>query len=268
MVSRGTAAVPASLVGCWMRRYIRFKDGHEDRTTRVIWLQTPFGLADMRIAAERPDLATRQSLQDCTVEELIALAAQDCGCGVTLLDTETKPHATATWERGEHGFAIQPVVNFPEPGWMEWREDGTCMMEWAPSGAYEEDWRLQPNSQGFAAHLALLDAPAKTSVYVAGDHAIYARDRLIAIEEEVPLQELADRYRDSIERVTELIDCEFSYAKRAGPDADYVIELSTFPWREGCSLSLQWIREIDPQTEVLIYPQSGSRWQVVSLCQQ
>ncbi len=41
---RGTATVPEKLIGCWERRHIRFFNGAEDTTTRVIWLQTASGV--------------------------------------------------------------------------------------------------------------------------------------------------------------------------------------------------------------------------------
>ena len=84
----------------------------------------------------------------------------------------------------------------------------------------------------------------------------------------MPLDELATRDRDSIDRVRALVDCEFSYARRDGDAADYVIELSSLPWRQGSSLGLQWIRELDLSSEVVIDPHSASRWQVVTMADQ
>jgi hypothetical protein len=149
----GSVTVPTRLLGCWYRRYIRFPDGTEDTSTRVIWVQTLSGVGDIRVPATRPDLRARSGLADCSKEELLALAEQDCFCGVTLFNSKAKPFPTASWPKESYLFRFQPVITFPEPGWMEWLEGGTCMIERAPSGAYVEDWRLQPASQAFGAHL-------------------------------------------------------------------------------------------------------------------
>jgi hypothetical protein len=47
----GSATVPEEMIGCWERTSIRFSDGAEDKTTRVIWLETLSGVGDIRIAA-------------------------------------------------------------------------------------------------------------------------------------------------------------------------------------------------------------------------
>ena len=229
----GPVTVPNRLLGCWNRRYIRFSDGTEDKSTRVIWVQTLSGVGDIRIPASRPDLRARTGLADCSKEELLALAEQDCFCGVTLFDASARPFPTASWPKESYLFRFQPVITFPEPGWMEWLEDGTCMIERAPSGAYVEDWRLQPGSQSFGAHLTRLNAPSPTCLYVAGDHAILARNRPQALPTDKTLLELAREANYDRKRLQQILDCEFSYARRAESGGDYVIELSTLPWREG-----------------------------------
>ena len=258
----GNQTVPDRMLGCWRRRYIRYKDGTEDRSARVIWLQTPSGLCDMRISAERPDLSERSQLSDCSDDELIALAEQDCACGITVLDETATPYPTATWEGGVSGFMYQPVINFPEDGWFEWKEEGACMLEFAPSGAYEEDWRLQDNSQDFAIHLLRRDSEAATNLYVAGAHAVLAVDRSIVIGQERPLQEIvADNIADR-DSVYAYLDTEFSYAKCDDSD-EYEIVLSNLPWREGQTLSLAWLLDSDDDA-VVITDNTGHNWDVIS----
>jgi len=229
----GSVTVPEKLLGCWHRKFIRFADGTEDRSTRVIWVQTLSGVGDIRIPATRPDLRARASLADCSTEELLALAEQDCFCGITLFDVKARPFPAASWPKESYRFRFQPVITFPEPGWMEWLNGGTCMIERAPSGAYVEDWRLQPGSQSFGGHFTEMDAPTLTCLYVAGDHAILARNRSIALPADRTLSELAREVNYDGTRLHEMLDCEFSYARRAVRGGDYVIELSTLPWREG-----------------------------------
>jgi len=240
----GKATVPKKLIGCWRRRYIRFHDGSADTTTRVIWLQTLSGAGDIRIAADRPNLKSRGGLSACTKDELLALAEQDCFAGQTLFDAEADPHPTARWPLDGYLFRFQPVVTFPEDGWMDWKEDGTCMIEKAPSAAYEEDWRLEPGSQTFAAHLTQRGTNGQTCLYVAGDHAIFARNREVALSANKSLPELAKEAGNDEARLRELVDCEFSYARRPRPGGDYTIELSTLPWHEGQTLNCAWVEHL------------------------
>ena len=51
------ATVPDLMLGCWKRAWIEFADGTRDDTTTVVWLQTESLMADVRIAADRPDPA-------------------------------------------------------------------------------------------------------------------------------------------------------------------------------------------------------------------
>ena len=250
------------MLGCWHRRYIRFEDGTEDKSTRVIWLQTPSGLVDLRISAERPDFSERLQLSDCSNDELIALAEQDCSCGITILDETATPYPTARWEGGGSGFMQQPVINFPEDGWFEWKEEGTCMLEYAPSGAYEEDWRLQDNSQDSAIHLLCRDSETTTNLYIAGAHAVLAIDRSIVISQERPLQEIVSENIADRDNVYTYLDTEFSYAKCEDSD-EYEIVLSNLPWREGQILPLQWLLDSDNDA-VVITDNTGHKWDVVS----
>ena len=260
----GNQTVPDHMLGCWHRRYIRFEDGAEDTSTRVIWLQTPSGIVDMRISAERPDFSERLQLSDCSNDELIALAEQDCSCGITILDETATPYPTARWEGGGSGFMQQPVINFPEDGWFEWKEEGTCMLEYAPSGAYEEDWRLQDNSQDLAIHLLCRDSETTTNLYIAGAHAVLAIDRSIVISQERPLQEIVSENIADRDRVYAYLDTEFSYA-RCEDSSEYEIVLSNLPWREGQILPLQWLLDSDNDATV-ITDTTGHKWDVISYC--
>ena len=258
----GKQTIPDRMIGCWHRHYIRYRDGAEDTSTRVIWLQTPSGMCDMRISAHRPDFSERRNLSDCSDDELIALAQQDCACAVTILDETATPYPTATWESGASGFMCQPVINFPEDGWFKWKEHGTCMLEYAPSGAYEEDWRLQDNSQDFAIHLLCRDSKTTTNLYVAGAHAVLAIDRSKVINQERPLQEIVSENIADRERVYAYLDTEFSYARSEDGDV-YDIVLSNLPWREGQILSLQWL--LDPDNDaVILTDNKGNQWDVIS----
>ena len=261
----GSTTVPENMIGCWERLYIRFRDGSEDRSTRVVWLQTLSGVGDIRIAASRPNLRGRRSFADCSKDELLELAEQDCFCGVTLFDPDAEPFPTASWPKEAYLFRFQPLITFPEPGWIEWQSAATCMVERAPSGAYEEDWRLQPGSRSFAVHLTERDAPTMTCLFVAGEHAIYARNRAVDLPSDKTLLQLARDTEYDPDRLRQLVDCEFSYARRAQPGGDYHIEVSTLPWREGQPLGCAWIEDAvshaTPREDLVL----SEKWTVESL---
>jgi hypothetical protein len=262
---RGCGTVPEKMIGCWERLSIRFSDGTEDKTTRVIWLQTLSGIGDIRILVSRPHLRDRKGLADCSKDELLKLAEQDCFCGITLFDPDAKPFPTASWPTEAYLFRFQPVITFPEPGWIEWRNSGTCMIEKAPSGAYEEDWRLRPDSRSFAAHLTKRDAAHTTCLYVAGEHAVYARNRRANLPSHKTLLELAQEAQYERDRLEELVDCEFSYARRAGSGDDYTIVVSTLPWREGKSLGYPWLQDLASRAKNIEGSVLGDNWSLESL---
>ena len=148
---------------------------------------------------------------------------------------------------------------------MEWTENGTCMIERAPSGAYEEDWRLEPNSQTFAAHLTRDNADGKACLYVAGDHAVFAKNRKTALQADRTILELAAENSTDEKCLRDLVDCEFSYARRQKPDGDYIIELSTLPWREGQALDCAWVENIlHDETTAALDGSEATTWTIES----
>jgi hypothetical protein len=137
----GAVTVPEALLGCWVRQFIRFADGMEDTTSRVVWIQTLSGVGDIRIPATRPDLGERAGLSDCSKAELLALTGQDCFCGVTLFDPHAQPFPTESWPKDSYLFRFQTIMTFPEPGWIEWLDGGTRRRRAVPTpkiGDYSE----------------------------------------------------------------------------------------------------------------------------------
>ena len=146
------ATGPDLMLGCWRRAWIEFADGARDDTTTVVWLQTESLMADVRIAADRPDLRDRVGLHQCSLDELRSIAAADASsgytdCGPVTAGPDSVRTAVAQWHTRGHGVNFQPVSAFPEPGLMTWNDDATVMTEKAPSGAYVEEWRLVPGSR-------------------------------------------------------------------------------------------------------------------------
>jgi hypothetical protein len=65
-------------------------------------------------------------------------------------------------------------------------------------------------------------------------------------------------------RLQKLLDCEFSYARRAQPGGDYVIEVSTFPWREGQTLGCPLVENLQTQDTNLDDLVLDDKWLVQS----
>lgn len=218
--------------GCWTRAWIQFSDGSIDDSSRVVWLQTPSSMVDVRIPADRPDLSKRGGLHECSPDELRALSSSDASsgyteCGPVSVGDDGTRTATACWHTRGHGVNFQPVSAFPEPGLMSWNDDGTVMVERAPSGAYVERWELVPGSREALTVACLGDHV----LYRAGDVAVFVRDRVVPIPRPARLLDLLDDYEHDRPMVEALLDCEFSVARRDG--CDWSITASTLPWREG-----------------------------------
>jgi hypothetical protein len=227
-----TQTVPDLMLGCWKRSWIEFAGGARDDTTTVVWLQTESLMADVRIAGDRADLSGRTGLHECSLDELWTIAAADASsgfteCGPIDVAADGARSAVASWHTRGHGVNFQPVSAFPEPGLMSWNDDGTVMMEKAPSGAYVEEWRLVPGSRE---PLTVTHVDDETT-YRAGPVAVFVRDRLVPIPRLARLHELHDQYATDRPMLEALLDCEFSVAELDGDT--WVITASTLPWREG-----------------------------------
>ena len=227
--------VPDELLGCWRRDWIRYADGTVDDTSVVIWLQTCSAMADLRLDSAVLGLAGDDvgGLVECGREQLLLLANSQSSSGITRCTAlEADGSATATWHGSIEGVDFQPVSAFPEPGILSWNENGTVMIERAPSDAYVEQWRLLPSTRAPLVHTVLDDGSTsgrRTSMYLAGDTAMFVRDRVVPLRSGTSLADLvaaADRADAEA-----LVDCEFSFAVRQGNA--FVITLSTLPWRRG-----------------------------------
>jgi len=209
--------VPDELLGCWQRQWIEFADGSRDDTSFVMWLQLPSLMADVRLAAAALTLAGRSSL---SMHELLVIADSDSSSGATTCTPVVQRTASAEWT-SDIGF--QPESAFPEPGLLEWRGEGTVMMERAPSGAYVEEWHLLPGSRGPLSHSLRADG---SQWFRAGAFGVLVRDRSGPLPRVSRLTELTDRAA-----LETAIDCEFSFAVLA--DDVWTIQHSTVPSRVG-----------------------------------
>lgn len=259
--------VPSWAFGTVVRHSITFATGAVDTTTRVRWVQSHAMTGDIRVHAARPRLTSADRLEDLDAESLALLASVEGGT------------ATTAWTAGTMSWSdwigFQPYDKYPEPGLMH--RIGPCMIEFAPSGIYVEDWRFQPSAPGVLAGLRLLaevdDAGTEHAraggLVMAGDHVI----RAIARRQELPAgtraQDFIRASSNPIAAVQQVLDCTVDYAiKRQG---DFTIEISTDPRREGAAA--HFVSDFSPTSKpgvisqrVTDCPGTASRlWRIDSL---
>jgi len=124
-------SVPLWMQGAFRRNCISFADGLSDTDTRVFWLQSESLTIDLRL----PQLTQQLSVLPETMQQPASL--------LSCADYEGW-YAHSQWQSERlswHGGACYQLHNrWPEPALLQ--RTGNCMVEFAPSGAYVEDWRL------------------------------------------------------------------------------------------------------------------------------
>ncbi|MGI9614156.1 MAG: hypothetical protein ACR2QO_14695 [Acidimicrobiales bacterium] len=225
--------VPDLLRGAWRRRSIVNADGTSDETSTVLWLQLQSKMVDVRFATAQMNLVDRGTLENCSLEDLRLLSTSESSSGHTTctpveIDGGGTRTATAEWFTRGYGVAFQPETAYPEPGLLEWSDDGSVMIERAPSGAYVEEWHRVPDSTAVLSHRRRTDG---TQIYRAGSIAVIVRDRQKPVPRQARLAELVDDAAEDLDAVRDLVNCEFSLAERVGND--FVVMASTLPWRTG-----------------------------------
>jgi hypothetical protein len=159
--------LPRPLLGAFRRKSITFCTGLTDETTLVYWFQSKTFTIDLRLS----DGAST------------ALLERQGWIGDTLWDQAKRQ---LSWNVHR---SYQPRIQWPEPANLSFM--GNCILEFAPSGAYVEDWRQQ-STRGPMLGLRLLSLLDETSgrVYpmegglvLAGEHAAYAQSRLPAVDD-------------------------------------------------------------------------------------
>ena len=133
------SGAPGWLVGAFRRRSISFANGQSDISTRVYWLQTRTLTFDLRLPREGEQTPwpsePPHAEQSAEIEALMELEGW---------------YAHSHWDgrqldwRG--GDSLQLHNRWPEPALL--RRVGNSMIEFAPSGAYVEDWRLLNDKPG------------------------------------------------------------------------------------------------------------------------
>lgn len=160
-------AFPRNLVGAFRRKSISFCTGVTDETTIVYWFQSRSFSIDLRLSD---------------------------GADTPVMERQGWVGDTA-WDDASHQLSwhiersYQPRNQWPEPAALSFI--GNCVLEFAPSGAYIEDWRQQ-SSRGPLLGLRLvsmlneatgIESAMDGGLVIAGEHAAYAQSRLPHIDD-------------------------------------------------------------------------------------
>lgn len=217
--------LPRPLLGAFRRKSITFCTGVTDETSIVHWFQSRTFTIDYRA----PDGPATPIME------------RQGWVGNSLWDEKAQQ---LSWEVSR---SYQPRNQWPEPA--AFRFMGNSVLEFAPSGAYVEDWRQQ-SSVGPLLGLRLTAmcneatgqvVPMEGGFVLAGDHAAYACSRLPAIDDALlgvgDLQQALDQ---GLVTETEIESYEVSIAM----DGE-AITCSTRPERIGQAIAMDFEVERD-----------------------
>jgi hypothetical protein len=144
---RSANSVPEWMLGYFKRYSISFANGVTDLQTQVCWLQSRNFTIDLRLPQAAQQVAAK-AWQDYTAEELQILANYEGWSAGSDWDGRRLSWQTPT-------ASLQLHNRWPEPALL--KRIGNCMIEFAPSDAYVEDWRLQPSAPGPLVGLQLVE---------------------------------------------------------------------------------------------------------------
>ena len=199
------AAAPEWMRGLFRRRSISFANGQTDTDTRVFWLQSRRLTIDLRLPTPAQQTAAADDIaQQADYEGWYACSVWD---GEQL-----------SWNGGD---SYQLHNRWPEPALLS--RTGNCMMEFAPSGAYVEDWRLQNDQPGPLIGLELVSEKDLSSgteyerhgaLIICGNYAglVIGRQKKISTVQQQILREQLLNPELSEEKRSQLLDFETSLA--------------------------------------------------------
>jgi len=259
-VAARTPSVPEWALGCFRRRSISYFTGEVDDTSEVLWLQSRGLTADFRGAPGTPAPGeSLRALGERSPAELLELARVEGGLARTHWDGEAMHWSD--W------VSFQTHAKWPEPGRLE--RVGNCLIEFAPSGAYVEDWRWQPGGEGPLIGLSLVaekDLESGAVLYrgggliVCGRHAAFVRGRAQELTFGRPLPDFLRAHPDDSVALARAFSCDAAFGTASSALDDFRVTRSTLPWRVGQPLlSLEGFSYPSADGEVLQYFEAEGR---------
>lgn len=144
---RPERSVPDWMLGFFKRYSISFANGLTDLKTHVCWLQSRNFSIDLRLPSDLDQVAAKP-LVEYTEEELQQLANYEGWLAASDWDG-----MMLSWQEANASFQLHN--RWTEPAIL--KRVGNCMVEFCPSDAYVEDWRLQPSNSGPLIGLNLIE---------------------------------------------------------------------------------------------------------------
>jgi hypothetical protein len=254
-----TPSVPAWALGCFRRRSISYFTGEVDDTTEVLWLQSRGLCADFRRAPGTPKCDSLRALGERSPAELLLLARVEGGLARTRWDGQSMHWSD--W------VSFQTHGKWPEPGRLE--RVGHCLIEFAPSGAYVEDWRWQPSGTGALIGLSLVEEKDLESgavlhrgggLIVCGRHAAFVRGRAQQLPVAQPLPDFLQAHPGDATALSRAFSCDAAFGTTSPGRGDFCVTTSTLPWRVGQPLlNLEGFSYPTAEGEVLQYLEAEGR---------
>ena len=146
---RPQQSVPDWMLGYFKRYSISFANGVTDLKTHVCWLQSRNFTIDLRLPIESEQVEAKP-WADYSAQELQQLANYEGFAANSDWDG-----TMLSWHDTDTSTSMQLHNRWTEPAIL--KRVGNCMMEFCPSDAYVEDWRLQPSEPGPLIGLHLIE---------------------------------------------------------------------------------------------------------------
>lgn len=234
---RPQTSVPDWMLGYYKRYSISFANGMTDLQTHVCWLQSRNFTIDLRLPIESHQVAAKL-LTQCSDIELQQLANYEGWAASCKWNG-----STLSW--GDADASLQLHNRWLEPAIL--KRVGNCMVEFCPSDAYVEDWRLQPSNPGPLIGLQLIEERELATgvirhkgggLIVCGDYAALVLGRAQEIETSLPdttLKTMVEQAKGNPTILAKLFNFETSVAKGSLANG-FSVMLSTQASRVGQDL--------------------------------
>ncbi len=225
-----SSPAPDGTWGCFSRHSLAYATGQDAPAIEGIRLQAQGMTGELRLPAARPDITGRGGLHGCSAELLLDLCAADGGVAASVWSGETLGWDTPCM--------FQPSGHWPPP--VSPRRIGAALVETAVSGAFVQDWRLQPGSGGLLASMRLMfetgvdghTRPRDGGLMIAGEHGLLCLGRYRPLPSDAPVQWQMRQAGDPHAFADMVFEAETAYARRQD-DGAFRVERSTNPFHEG-----------------------------------
>jgi hypothetical protein len=225
-------SVPPWALGCFRRRSITYFTGAVDESTEVLWMQSRGLTADFRRPRSESKRTGARCPEELSPSEVVELARVEAGLARTEWDGRLM--SWSGW------VSFQTHAIWPEAGRLE--RVGNCLVEFAPSGAYVEDWRSEACGRGPLIGLSLLEEKELATgavrhrgggLIVCGRHAAFVRGRPTELPASGRLVDHVRAHSTEPAALALVFGFDGAYGATRESEDDFTVTLGTLPWREG-----------------------------------